>query len=291
MEKITREYVLRCLPRRAEDANKGSFGTVAAFAGSSAYRGAAALAAEGALRGGAGLVFLATVPDAMQLALMRTPECCVLPCRAGADGWLCPDDVCTAAARFAPGKAVLLAGPGLGDGAGRVLSILLGGDFVWKGCLLDADALNALAAGKAGAALLPENAVLTPHPGEMARLTGLTVAQVQDDRSGIARRYAQEHRCILVLKGSGTIVAAPDGTLLKNTTGNPGLSRGGSGDILAGMIAALMAQGLSPFDAAACGVWLHGAAADLCSARRSQQAMLPHDILEDLGMLLAEEGL
>ena len=291
MEKITREYVLRCLPNRAVDANKGSFGTVAAFAGSSLYRGAAALAAEGALRCGAGLVFLATVPDAMQLALMRTPECCVLPCRADADGWLCPDDVRTAAARFAPGKAVLLAGPGLGDGAGRVLSILLGGDFVWKGCLLDADALNALAAGKAGAALLPENAVLTPHPGEMARLTGLTVAQVQDDRSGIARRYAQEHRCILVLKGSGTIVAAPDGTLLKNTTGNPGLSRGGSGDILAGMIAALMAQGLSPFDAAACGVWLHGAAADLCSARRSQQAMLPHDILEDLGMLLAEEGL
>lgn len=291
MEKITREYVLRCLPRRAKDANKGSFGTVAAFAGSSAYRGAAALAAEGALRGGAGLVFLATVPDAMQLALMRTPECCVLPCRAGADGWLCPDDVRTAAARFAPGKAVLLAGPGLGDGAGRVLSILLGGDFVWKGCLLDADALNALSSGTAGGVSLPENAVLTPHPGEMARLTGLTVAQVQADRPGVARRYAAEHRCIVVLKGSGTIVAAPDGSMLQNTTGNPGLARGGSGDILAGMIAALLAQGLAPFDAAACGVWLHGAAADRCAARRSRQAMLPHEILEDLGVLLAEEGL
>ena len=112
MENITRDYVLSRLPNRAVDANKGSFGTVAAFAGSSLYRGAAALAAEGALRCGAGLVFLATVPEAMQLALLRTPECCVLPCRADADGWLCPDDVRAGAARFAPGKAVLLAGPG-----------------------------------------------------------------------------------------------------------------------------------------------------------------------------------
>lgn len=291
MERITREYVFSRLPRRAEDANKGTFGTVAAFAGSSAYRGAAALAAEGALRGGAGLVFLATVPEAMQLALIRTPECCVLPCRADENGWLCPDDVSAAAARFAPGKAVLLAGPGLGDGSGRVLSLLLGGDFVWKGCLLDADALNALASGTAGDVTLPENTVLTPHPGEMARLTGLTVPQVQADRPGVALDYAARHRCIVVLKGSGTLVAAPDGTLMQNTTGNPGLSRGGSGDILAGMIAALLAQGLSPFDAAACGVWLHGAAADRCAARRSRQAMLPHDILEDLGTLLAEAGL
>ena len=291
MEKITREYVFSRLPRRAADANKGTFGTVAAFAGSSAYRGAAALAAEGALRGGAGLVFLATVPEAMQLALMRTPECCVLPCRANAAGSLDLDDVRAAAARFAPGKAVLLAGPGLGPDAGAVLSVLLGGDFSWKSCLLDADALNALAAGTAGDFRLPAGTVLTPHPGEMARLTGLTVSQVQADRPGAALDYASKHDCIVVLKGSGTLVAAPDGSLLLNTTGNPGLSRGGSGDILAGMIAALLAQGLSPFDAAACGVWLHGAAADCCAVRRSRQAMLPHDILEDLGTLLAEEGL
>lgn len=291
MEKITREYVFSRLPRRAADANKGTFGTVAAFAGSSAYRGAAALAAEGALRGGAGLVFLATVPEAMQLALLRTPECCVLPCRANAAGSLDLDDVRAAASRFAPGKAALLAGPGLGPDAGAILSVLLGGDFGWKSCLLDADALNALASGAAGDFHLPAGTVLTPHPGEMARLTGLTVPQVQADRPGVALDYAVKRGCIVVLKGSGTLVAAPDGTLMQNTTGNPGLSRGGSGDILAGMIAALLAQGLSPFDAAACGVWLHGAAADRCAARRSRQAMLPHDILEDLGILLAEEGL
>lgn len=291
MQKITRDYVLERLPQRAQDSNKGSFGTVAAFAGSSAYRGAAALAAEGALRSGAGLVFLATVPEAMQLALLRTPECCVLPCRADAAGSLDLDDVRAAASRFAPGKAVLLAGPGLGPDAGNILSVLLGGDFAWKDCLLDADALNALAAGKAAGIKLPAGTVLTPHPGEMSRLTGLTVAQVQADRPGVAARYAAQHDCVVVLKGSGTVIAAPDGSLLLNTTGNPGLARGGSGDILSGMIAALLAQGLAPFDAAACGVWLHGYAADRCSARKSRMAMLPHDILEDLGTVLAEEGL
>ena len=112
--------------------------------------------------------------------------------------------------------------------------------------MLDADALNALAAGAVPPGALPENTVLTPHPGEMARLTGLTVAQVQADRPGVAARYAARHRCVLVLKGSGTVIAAPDGRLLHNGTGNPGLARGGSGDILAGMIAALLARGLPP---------------------------------------------
>ena len=120
------------------------------------------------------------------------------------------------------------------------MRVLLGGAFAWRGCVLDADGLNALAGGSAGDLSLPEQTILTPHPGEMARLTGLTVAQVQADRPGIAARYASQHRCVLVLKGSGTIAAAPDGRLWKNTTGNPGLSRGGSGDILAGMIAALL---------------------------------------------------
>ena len=289
MQDITREWVLARLPRRAADTNKGSFGTVAAFAGSAQYLGAPVLAAEGALRAGVGLVFLATAPRAMQLALARCPECCVLPCRLDGDGWLLPEDVRAAAGRFAPGKAVLLAGPGLGGGAGAVLQVLLGEGSHWRGCVLDADGLNALAAGQLNVPL-PPNAVLTPHPGEMARLTGLTVAQVQADRAGTALRYAGQHGCVLVLKGSGTLVAGPDGTLLCNRTGNPGLARGGSGDILAGMIAALLAQGLAPLDAAACGVWLHGAAADHCAARKSQLAMLPHDIFDDLGAMLAGMG-
>ncbi|MGN0975340.1 MAG: NAD(P)H-hydrate dehydratase, partial [Gemmiger sp.] len=157
----------------------------------------------------------------------------------------------------------------------------------WAAMVLDADGLNALAAGTPEADMLPPETVLTPHPGEMARLLGTTVIRVQADRPAAARACAEKYRCVAVLKGSGTLVATPDGTLRCNPTGNPGLARGGSGDVLAGMIAALLAQGLCAADAACCGVFLHGAAADACAKRRGMQCMLPHDILDDLGGIFA----
>lgn len=288
MIELTRDYVLGQLPRRAQDAHKGSFGTVVAAAGSLQYRGAAALCTEGALRCGAGLVFLASVEPVLQLVLGRTPECCALPCRPGPEGCLDAADAAAVRARFAGRGAVLLAGPGLGAGAAAALEALLAGP-AWQGAVLDADALNALASG-AVQAPLPQSCILTPHPAEAARLLQTTTAQIQADRPQAARALAARYGCTAVLKGSGTLVAAPDGTLYRNGTGNPGLSRGGSGDVLAGMAAALLAQGLAPALAAACAVWLHGAAADRCAARMSQTAMLPHDILLDLGALLAGAG-
>ena len=130
--------------------------------------------------------------------------------------------------------------------------------------------------------------ILTPHPGEMARLTGLAPAEIAADRPGVAARYAGAWGCTLVLKGHRTIVAAPDGRLWLNTTGNAGLARGGSGDVLAGMTAGLAACGLPAPEAAACAVWLHGAAADRTALRLGQYGMLPHDILADLGAIFAE---
>ncbi len=279
MREIHREDVLRCLPRRAADTNKGSYGRVVAVAGSMAYRGAAALCCESALRTGAGLVYLASVEPVIQLVLTRTPECCALPCRTDGDGGVMAADA--AAVR-----------PGLGDSAGRVLNALCGIGAPWQGAVLDADALNAIAAGDLGTTpFLPRDTVLTPHPGEMARLLGTTVEAVQADRPKAALRCAKRFRCVAVLKGTGTLVATPEGRLVQNTTGNPGLARGGSGDVLAGMLAALLAQGLPAFEAACCAVWLHGAAADACAARTSQMTMLPHDILTDLGRLLGSAGL
>ena len=159
----------------------------------------------------------------------------------------------------------------------------------WKAAVLDADALNALAAGELGQfPLLPTNTVLTPHPGEAARLLRCSVAQIQTDRPAAAQELAERYGCVAVLKGSGTLIAAPGREMLHNPTGNSGLARGGSGDVLAGMLAALLAQGLAPFDAAACAVWLHGAAADRCAARTSQLTMLPHDILTDLADVVKE---
>ncbi|MEE0801634.1 MAG: NAD(P)H-hydrate dehydratase [Gemmiger sp.] len=291
MRKITRREVLLHLPRRPRDANKGSFGSVAAVAGSLAYRGAAALCVEGALRCGAGLVYLASVEPVIQIALTRTPECCALPCRTDPDGGILAADAAAVRQRFADRPAVLLAGPGLGSSAGRVLNALLGVGAPWKAAVLDADALNALAAGELGSfPLLPAATVITPHPGEAARLLGSTVERVQADRESAAIALAERYGCVAVLKGAGTVIASAESgreTLL-NTTGNAGLARGGSGDVLTGMLAAMLAQGLSPMDAAVCAVWLHGAAADLCAERTSPMTMLPHDLLTDLAQLVRD---
>ena len=157
--------------------------------------------------------------------------------------------------------------------------------------VLDADGLNAAARLLAEGGAFPhpaEELIVTPHPGEMARLTGLSAAQINADREGTALRYAQAWNAVVVLKGARTVVAAPDGRVRVNPTGNPGLSRGGSGDVLAGMTAALLACRLPAYEAAACAVYLHGAAADRAAAVHGEYGMLPHDILPELGRMFAE---
>ena len=157
--------------------------------------------------------------------------------------------------------------------------------------VLDADGLNAAAQLLAEGKTLPHPAgelIVTPHPGEMARLTGLSVAQINADRENTACQYAEKWNAVVVLKGCRTVVAAPDGRVCTNPTGNPGLARGGSGDVLAGMTAALLACGLPAYEAAACAVYLHGAAADRAAAALGEYGMLPHDILSQLGRIFAE---
>ena len=242
MHELNQHKIAALLPQRRAQSNKGSYGSVAAAAGSLAYRGAAALCVEGALRTGVGLVYLASVEPVIQLVLTRTPECCALPCRTDADGGILAADAAAVRQRFTEKPAVLLAGPGLGPSAARILNALLTADAKWKAAVLDADALNALAAGELGQfPLLPTNTVLTPHPGEAARLLGCSVAQIQTDRPAAAQELAERYGCVAVLKGSGTLIAAPGREMLHNPTGNPGLARGGSGDVLAGVLAALLA--------------------------------------------------
>lgn len=291
MQEITREVVRGLLPRRKADTNKGSFGSVLAVAGSMAYRGAATLCVEGALRGGAGLVYLASIEPVLQLVLTRTPECCPCGCRTDSTGGIRAQDTAALREWFAEKNTVLLAGPGLGENAGSICGGLLGRRAPWAAAVLDADALNALASGALHTPL-PEHTILTPHPGEAARLLHTTVGEVQADREAAVRRLADEYRCVAVLKGTGTLITAPGEPVWRNTTGNAGLARGGSGDILAGLMAGVLAagwrQGRSAMEAAVTAVWLHGAAADRCAKRRSMTAMLPQDIFEDLGALLTE---
>ena len=297
MTEITSEFVWSCIRPRPRDSHKGTFGSVLALAGSARYRGAALLAAEGALRAGAGLVTLASVEPVLAAASARLPECCLLPCIDGAEGGISPESLSLLRRQK---TAVLLAGPGLGYTAQstaraaetRTLIQQLLSSFA--GCsVLDADGLNAAAGLLSAGQPLPHPAgalVLTPHPGEMARLTGLSTGAVNADREGIARRFAQQWDAVVLLKGMRTIIAAPDGRCFVNPTGNPGLARGGSGDALAGILAALLACGLEAAEAAACAAWLHGAAADRAAAQRGEYGMLPQDLFPALGTLFAENG-
>ena len=296
MVTTTSEYIWQTIPPRPRNAHKGTFGAVLAVAGSACYRGAAALAVEGALRTGAGIVTLASVEPVLAAVTARLPECCLCPCEAGAEGGISPESL----PRIARQKAtVLLLGPGLGyiaQSAARaaetraLVETLLPG-FAGS-VVLDADGLNAAAVLlQAGKTLHPQGElILTPHPGEMARLTGLSAAEVNADRAGVALRFAREWNAVVVLKGARTIIAAPDGRCAENPTGNPGLSRGGSGDVLAGMTSALLACKLPAFEAAVCAVYLHGAAADHAAAKHGEAGMLPHDLLAELGTLFAENG-
>ena len=290
---ITAGSVWSRIPKRGRESNKGSFGAVLAVAGSACYRGAAALTVEGALRTGAGIVTLASVEPVMVAA--RLPECCLCPCEPGAEGGISPQSI----PRILRQKAtVLLIGPGLGYLAQSSARAAETRTLVKKlltgfsgSAVLDADGLNAAASLMNGGEELPRPAkelILTPHPGEMSRLTGLSVEAVQADRESIARRYAAQWNAVVVLKGARTVVAGPDGRVCVNPTGNPGLARGGSGDVLAGMTSALLACGLPAYDAAACAVWLHGAAADRAAARRGEYGMLPQDIFSQLGRMFAE---
>ena len=154
--------------------------------------------------------------------------------------------------------------------------------------VIDADGINLLAENIDILKTVRVPVVLTPHPGEMARLLHTTAERVQERRLDYAGRFAREHGVTLVLKGSGTIVAASDGRVFVNTTGNPGMAKGGSGDVLAGMIASLAAQGIAPYWAAVFGVFLHGLAGDRCAKRLSQRGMLPSDLIEELPLLFSE---
>ncbi|MDD0842957.1 NAD(P)H-hydrate dehydratase [Pseudomonas sp. Gutcm_11s] len=233
------------LAPRARTAHKGSFGHVLVIGGDRGFGGAALLSAESALRAGAGLVSLATRPEHLGASLARLPE---VMCQPTESTYQLPG-LCEHA-------DVLVAGPGLGQRSwGRsLLSVALasGRPQVW-----DADALNLLAAGIVE---LPGDSVITPHPGEAARLLGIATAEVQADRPAAALALARKYQAVVVLKGAGSLVAAPDGRLLLCDLGHPAMATAGLGDVLAGLIGALRAQGLDAFDAAALGVWLHAGA-------------------------------
>lgn len=290
IKNITEEDVWNNIPYREEDSHKGTYGKLLIAAGSYKYRGAAALAAEGALRSGCGIVTLASIEPVFNSIQARLPECICFPCSINEAGGIAPENYNALYEELSNGYTCLLMGPGMGntdDTCSIVLSLV---SSARCSVVLDADALNACSS-------LPElphpaegSLIITPHPGEMARLTGTDIPYVKAHREELSLSYAAEHNCIVVLKEHRTLIAFPDGALWRNTTGCSGLARGGSGDILAGMIGSLTAQNIPPEYAALCGVWLHGEAADRYAAEHSLTGMLPHDIFRSLQDIYLENG-
>jgi ADP-dependent NAD(P)H-hydrate dehydratase / NAD(P)H-hydrate epimerase len=289
-ELLTEELIRGLLPERRDDANKGTFGKAFIVAGSVNYIGAAALATEGAMRSGAGLVTLGCAGDLLVILAAKLTECTFLPLPAdlGAIGAHATEKLLAGL----KGYNSLLIGSGIGQDKATLQFIRnlfarpdvpanLGSrsigfaaripeeeakqeaNITLPPLVLDGDALNLLAEWGDWVGKIPEGGVMTPHPGEMARLLGTEVDEVQADRVAVATRAAADWKQVVVLKGAGTVIAEPGGRVFLSPFANPALATAGSGDVLAGAIAGLIAQGLSPVDAACAGVYLHGIAGEL----------------------------
>ncbi|MBQ7418716.1 MAG: NAD(P)H-hydrate dehydratase [Acidaminococcaceae bacterium] len=260
---ITKETVTAMLPDRPKNAHKGTAGRVTVVAGSYGYIGAAALCSFSAVKGGAGLVTLLTPESAREILAVKLTEVMVKGIPEEED--TLATEASDVIAEAMDKADVLAIGPGLGvseETGNMIREILVTAEVP---CVIDADAITALQDHTELLSHMLAEKVLTPHPGEMARITGLTVAGIEKDRVEIARSCAEKWQAVIVLKGVPTIVALPDGMVYVNTTGTPAMATGGSGDVLTGLIAALIGQGLTVADAAVAGVYLHGLAGELAA--------------------------
>ncbi|CAI8844232.1 NAD(P)HX epimerase/NAD(P)HX dehydratase [Pseudomonas sp. IT-P74] len=264
------------LPRlasRAPASHKGKFGHVLLIGGDRGYGGAILLSAQSALRSGAGMVSLSTRPEHVSPALSRIPEAMVLG---------------TSSANQLMGMlekvSVLVVGPGLGQ-AGWGRSLLSAAANAHLPQVWDADALNLLAGGHVD---LPRDCVITPHPGEAARLLGVSTADVQSDRPAAAHALSKKYTAVVVLKGAGSLIAHPDGRLALCHQGHPAMATAGLGDVLAGLLGALLAQGMEPFDAACLAVWLHANAGE--QQGKSGRGLAASDLIPAIRQLLEEQA-
>ena len=265
------------LPRPA-DSHKGTYGHLLVIAGSTGKSGAAVMAAEAAMRSGSGLVTVAAPASINDILEIKLTEAMTESLHDGGRGTIGVEAI-EKVVELMNGKNSLIIGPGISRSTetGAMIKALMG--KIEVPAVLDADALWHLAEDMellkdCGAPL-----VLTPHPGEMSKLLGITTKEVQEDRIGISRKFAMEYGCHLILKGARTVIAAPDGSVYINSTGNPGMASGGTGDVLCGIIASLMGQRYAPLDASIAGVYIHGYAGDIVAEEKGEAGLIASDII------------
>lgn len=269
---FTKEYISALLPRRPEDANKGTFGKVLVIAGSENYPGAAYLACAACYRVGAGLVTLATVPPVKTIVSRKLPEVTFLSF----------DQIFNKVEDY----DVILLGPGLGQSSEikELVEKLLKQRLAKV--VIDGDGLNIISSIENWWRKLNTEIILTPHPGEMGRLTGPTVDQIQSDREKVAIKFAKKWNKIIVLKGANTVIASPGGEVAVSPFANPALATAGTGDILSGIIAGFLAQGLNNFDASCLGVYIHGLTGEMLKEKYGSAGGLASDLLPLLPTVL-----
>lgn len=281
----THQHVLDWLPPRPADGHKGTFGRVLAVAGSASMTGSSMLACRSVLRSGAGYAVLATAQSVVQH--LPPEEIVYHPLNETADGAIAETAAPQLLEQMKQANALLI-GPGLGtaETTTRLVEKLLAAND--KPCIVDADGLNAIA--RLGN-FKPANAdrlVFTPHPKELERLTGEPVAKIQSDRVAAAQHARQKFGCTIVLKGARTVVATADGAVYIIPTGNSGMATPGAGDVLSGIIAAFLAEGMRPSHAAVAGAYVHGAAGDKAAERVGEDGMVAHDIMDSVPLLLGQ---
>ncbi len=284
---VTEDRVAALFKPRVPDTHKGSYGHVLVVGGSAGLTGAVVMAAQAALRSGAGLV-TAAVPQSLQPAVeSRLVEVMSFP--------LAETPLKTISLEALPALenlldrvSVCVVGPGMGryQEASAVVKFIL--EKAGVPVIIDADGLNAVAEDINALQDRQVPVILTPHPGEMSRLTGLGINEIQSDRMEVARRYASQWGVTLVLKGHNTVIAAPDGEVYVNVTGNPGMATGGTGDVLSGVIAAFVAQGLRAHMAAVCGVYVHGKAGDEAKKEKGERGLAAMDIVQAIPAVLKD---
>ena len=279
IQEITQNKIEKLLPKRKPESHKGDYGRILLLCGSRGYTGAAALAAQGALRTGAGLVYLGVPESIYVIEAIKLTEPVVFPL-PDFDGMLDVTAIEKIISMLDRMDAVLI-GPGLGQSQG-VLHIVKTVLEKFNGpVVIDADGINVLSQHIDMLRDRTGTTILTPHMGEFSRIGG----DMNTDPQKAAVYFAQENKCILLLKGHRTVITDGESCYV-NTTGNPGMAVGGSGDVLAGMIVGLLGQGIKPLQATACAAWLHGKAGDICADEIGQYGMLPTDMLNVLPRLL-----
>lgn len=277
--------VSNLIPERASAGNKGEYGKILLVTGSTGMTGAGRLAGEAALRTGAGLVYLGVPASLVPVYESGIIESVTVPLDDKGTGTLSRESAVQILERMKNANVAAI-GPGLsvGDDIVSVIRDIIDGSTI--PLVLDADALNAVSRDITMLKGLKVQAVLTPHPGEMARLTGKNIKDIQQSRIETAITFAAQWNVIVVLKGARTVIAQPDGTVFINVTGNPGMATGGTGDVLTGIIAGLIGQGLKSFDAAVAGVFLHGFTGDTVAKIMGERGLIASDMVKELPYII-----